>query len=118
MAASLAEVASVETTEAGQTAGRPVAAATLLEVAFPAGIPVMEVAVTIPMDQAVGGHNMMETGTAEDPILAVVAAPEAEGAQVAPETRGDLTVREEMSRTRVMAADVGEVVPTPASRRS
>ena len=117
MAASLAEVASVETTEAGQTAGRPAAAATLLEVAFPAGIPVMEVAVAIPMDQAVAGHQMMETGTAEDPIHAVVAAPEAEGARVAPETQGDLTVRE-MSRMKVMMADVGEVVAVTALWRS
>ena len=108
----------VETTEADRTAGRPVVAATLPEVAFPAGIPVMEVAVTIPMDQVVDGHKMMDTGTTEDPILAAVAALEAEGARVAPETQGDLTVREEMSRTRVMTADVGEVVPTPASRRS
>ena len=108
----------VETTEADQTAGRPVAAATLPEVAFPAEIPVTEAAVPIPMDQAVDGHKMMDTGTAEDPILAAVAALEAEGARVAPETQGDLTVREEMSRTEVMTVDVGEVVPTPASRRS
>ena len=117
MAASLAEVASVETTEAGQTAGLPVVAATLLEVAFPAGIPVLEVADTIPMDQVVDG-KMVDTGTTEDSILAAVAALEAEGAQVAPETQGDLTVREEMPRMIVMTADVGEVVPTPASRRS
>ena len=116
MAASLAEVASVETTEAGQTAGRLAAVATLLEVAFLAGIPVMEV-VAIPMDQAVAGHQMMETGTAEDPIHAVVAAPEAEGARVAPETQGDLTVRE-MSRMKVMMADVGEVVAVTALWRS
>ena len=118
MAASLAEVASVETTEAGQTAGRLAAVATLPEVAFPAEIPVTEAAVPIPMDQVVDGHKMMDTGTTEDPILAAVAALEAEGARVAPETQGDLTVREEMSRTRVTTADVGEVVPTPASRRS
>ena len=117
MAASLAEEALVETTEAGQTAGRPVAAATLPEVAFPAGIPVMEVAVTIPMDQAVDGHKMMETGTAEDLILAAVAALEAEGARVAPETQGDLTVRE-MSRTKVMMAGVGEAVAVTALWRS
>ena len=108
----------METTEAGQTAGRPVAAATLPEVAFPAEIPVTEVAVPIPMDQAVDSHKMMDTGTTEDPILAAVAALEAEGAQVAPETQGDLTVREEMSQMIVMTADAGEVVPTPASRRS
>ena len=117
MAASLAEEALVETTEAGQTAGRPVAAATLPEVAFPAEIPVTEAAVPILMDQVVDG-KMMDTGTTEDPILAAVAALEAEGAQVAPETQGDLTVREEISQMRVMTVDVGEVVPTPASRRS
>ena len=117
MAASLAEEALAETTEAGQTAGRPVAAATLPEVAFPAGIPVMEVAVTIPMDQAVDGHQMVDTGTAEDPILAAVAAPEAEGARVAPETQGDLTVRE-MARMTVMMADVGEAVAVTALWRS
>ena len=108
----------METTEVDRTAGRPVAAVTLPEVAFPAEIPVTEAAVPIPMDQVVDGHQMVDTGTAEDPILAAVAAQEAEGARVAPETQGDLTVREEMSRTRVMTADVGEVVPTPASWRS
>ena len=117
MAASLAEVASVETTEAGQTVGRLAAVVTLLEVAFPAGIPVTEVAVAIPMDQAVAGHQMTETGTAEDHIHAVVVAPEAEGARVAPETQGDLTVRE-MSRMTVMMAGVGEFVAVTALWRS
>ena len=107
----------METTGAGQTAGLPVVAATLLEEAFLAGIPVMEAAVAVPMDQAVVGHQMMDTGTAEDPIHAVVAAPEAEGARVAPETQGDLTVRE-MSRMKVMMADVGEVVAVTALWRS
>ena len=118
MAAFLMEVALVETTEADRTAGRPVGAATLSEVVFQAVIPATEVAVPILMDQVADGHNMMDTGTAEDPILAAVAALEAEGAQVAPETQGDVTVREEMSQMRVMTADAGEVVPTPASRRS
>ena len=114
MAASLAEVASVETTEAGQTAGRLAAVATLPEEAFQAGIPVTEVAVPILMDQVVDGHKMMDTGTTEGLILAAVVALEAEGAQVAPETQGDLTVREEIPQMRVMTVDVGEVVPTLA----
>ena len=106
----------METTEADRTAGCPVAAATLPEVAFPAEIPVTEAAVPILMDQVVDG-KMMDTGTTEDPILAAVAALEAEGAQVAPETQGDLTVRE-MSRMKVMMADVGEVVAVTALWRS
>ena len=112
------EVALAEMTEADRTAGRPVGAVTLPEVVFQAVIPVTEVAVPIPMDQVVDGHKMMDTGTTEDPILAAVAALVAEGARVAPETQGDLTVREEMSRTRVMTADVGEAVATTASWRS
>ena len=117
MAASLAEEALVETMEAGRTDGRQAVVVFLTEAAFPAGIPVMEVAVAIPTDQAVDGHKMMETGTAEDPILAVVAAPEAEGARVAPETQGDLTVRE-MSRTKATMADVGKAVAVTALWRS
>ena len=74
----------METTEADRTAGRPVAAATLPEVAFPAGIPVTEVAVTIPMDQAAGGHRMADTETAEDPSLAAVVAQEVDGGSGGP----------------------------------
>ena len=104
-------------TEVGQTAGRLAAVVTLLEVAFPAGIPVTEVAVVILMDQAEDGHRMMEMETAEDHLHAVVVALGAEGALLAPETRGDLTVRE-MSRMEVTMADVGEVVAVTALRRS
>ena len=117
MAASLAEVASVETTEAGQTAGRLAAVAFLIEAAFLVGIPVTEVAVAILTDQAAAGHQMMETGTAEDNLHAVVAVPEVEGALLAPETQGDLTVRE-MARMTVTMADVGEVVAVTALWRS
>ena len=112
------EVALAEMTEADRTAGRPVEAVTLPEVAFQAEIPVTEVAVPIPMDQVVDGHKMMDTGTTEDPVLAAVVVLEAEGAQVAPEAQGDLAVREEIPQMRVMTVDVEEVAPTLASRRS
>ena len=116
MAASLAAVASVEMTEADQTAGRLAAVVTPQEVAFPAGIPVM--AVAIPMDQTEDGHLVMEMDTVADGHThALVAALEAEGALLAPETQGDPTVRE-MSRMKVMMADVGEVVAVTALWRS
>ena len=62
---------------------------------------------------------MMDVGlTAGDPILAAVAALEAEGAQVAPETLGDLMVREEVTRMRVMTVGEEVAAPVPASRKS
>ena len=103
----------------GRTAGHQVAVVILQEAATPAGTPVMGVAVTTLMDQVVDGHQTMDVGlTAGDPTLAAVAALEAEGAQVALGTLGDLMVREGVTRTRVTTADVGEVALTPVSRRS
>ena len=107
---------SVEMTEVDRIAGRRAVVDTLEEVDFLAGIPVMVVA--IPMDQTEDGHPVMEMDTvADDHTHGLVAAPEAEGALLAPETRGDPTVRE-MSRMKVTMADVGEVVAVTASMSS
>ena len=108
------EVALAETTEADRTAGRPVGAATLSDVVFQAVIPATEVAIPILMDQVADGHQMMDAGATEDPVLAAVVVPE-----VAPKAQGALTAREkEIPRMRVMTVDVEEVAPTPPSRRS
>ena len=108
------EVALVETTEVDRTAGRPVVAATLPEVAFQVVIPVTEMAIPILMDQVVEGHQTTGAGATEDPVRTAVVVPE-----VAPKAQGALTAREkEIPQMRVMTVDVEEVVPTLASRRS
>ena len=102
--ASLAGVASVEMVEVDRTAGHRAVVDTLEEADFPAGIPVM--AVAIPTETTEGGHPVMGMDTvADDHTHALVAALEAE-ALLAPEIRGDPMVRE-MSRMGVTMAGVG-----------
>ena len=114
------EVTLAEMMEADQTAGRLVGAASRPEVVFRAVLPVAEVAVPVLMDRAADGHTMVEMGTTEDPVLAAVVVPEAEGAQVAPEAQGDLAAREEEEAPlmRVMTMDGEVAASAPTSRRS
>ena len=114
------EVTLAEMMEADQTAGRLVEAASRPEAVFRAVHLVVAVAAPVPTDRVAEGHTMVEMGTTEDPVLAAVVVPEAEGAQVAPEAQGDLAAREEeeVPRMRVMTVDGEEVASAPASRRS
>ena len=109
-----------EMMEDARIAGRLVGAAIRPEVVSRAVRLVAEGAVPVTTDRAADGQIMMEMGTTEDPALAAVAVPEAEGAQGAPEAEGALAAREEEEALlmRVMTMDGEVAASAPTSRRS
>ena len=107
-------VTSAEMTGADQTVGRRAGAASRPEVVSLAVILVTEVAVPILMDQVADGHQMMDAGATEDPVLAAVVVPE-----VALKAQGDLTAREkEVIPMRVTTVDGEAAASKPTSQRS